>query len=104
MRALLVLLMCMTAVDAAVACDLDSMIGWTLIARKIVTGSIEKGVRKDDFEGCDFDRIIVFDDDTGVRCTGYSYTYSFRPTAYIWANGSSLKMCVNSSSFDVSRN
>jgi hypothetical protein len=38
---------------------------------------VDKGVRKDDFEGCDYDHIIVFDDNTGVRCTSYSYSYSY---------------------------
>src|SRR5262249_23871181 len=95
--------LCLTFLCPAFGCDLDNMIGWTLIARKTVAGRIDKGVREDDFEGCDFDRIIVFDDNTGVRCTSYSYTYSYRPTAYIWANGSSLKLWVEDTEFDVSR-
>src|SRR5947209_3082899 len=104
MRALFALGICMTIPIPAFACDdLDDLIGWTLIARKTIAGRIDKGVRKDDFERCDYDRIIVFDDNTGVRCTSYSYTYSYRPTAYVWANGSSLKMCVGSHSFSVSR-
>jgi hypothetical protein len=87
----------------SISCDLDSMVGWTLIARKTIEGRIDKGVRHDDFEGCEYDRIIVFTDNTGVRCTGYSYSYSYRPTAYIWANSYSLKMCVGSSSYSVAR-
>jgi hypothetical protein len=104
MRALLTLGMCFAVLSPALSCDLDNMVGWTLVARKTIAGRIDKGVRKDDFEGCEYDRIIVFDDNTGVRCTSYSYTYAYRPTAYIWGYGSSLKVCVGSSSFDVSRN
>lgn len=103
MRALLVLAICVMPSAALAGCDLDSLVGWTLIARKTIAGSIQDGQRKEDFEGCDFNRIIVFDDNTGVQCTGYSYTYSYRPTAYIWVNSSSLKMCVGSSEFAVSR-
>jgi hypothetical protein len=94
---------CLTMTTPAFACELDEMVGWTLIARKTIEGRIDKGVRKEDFEGCEYDRIIVFDDNTGVRCTSYSYHYSYRPTAYVWANGSALKMCVGSSWFGVSR-
>jgi hypothetical protein len=104
MRTLLALGICLTMPTLAfAACNLDSMVGWTLIARKTIAGRIDKGVRKDDFEGCDFDRIIVFDDNTGVLCTSYSYTYAYYPTAYVWARGSSLKMCVESDWHSVSR-
>lgn len=74
-----------------------------VIARKTIVGRIDKGVREDDFKGCDYDRIIVFDDNTGVRSTEYSYEYSYRPTAFVWANGGSLKMWVGSHSYSVSR-
>jgi hypothetical protein len=77
------------------------MVGWTLVAS--IARRIDKGVQKGEFEGCEYDRIIVFDDNTGVRCTSYSYSYAFRPTAYIWGRGSFLKMCVSGSSYDVSR-
>jgi len=60
MRASLTLGICFAFLSPALACDLDSMVGWTLIARKTVAGRIDKGVRKDDFEGCEYDRIIVW--------------------------------------------
>ena len=41
-------------------CELDDVVGYTLIAAKTIDGYIEKGQRKDGFEGCDYDRIIVF--------------------------------------------
>jgi hypothetical protein len=83
-------------------CKLDYLIGYTLIASKTIDGYVEQGKRKDDFEGCDFDRIIVFDDNTGVRCTSYSYSYSYRPTAYIFSHGRGLmKMCVEGEMYDI---
>src|SRR5580704_3615581 len=103
MRTILAFLICLTPVGALAGCDLDDMVGWTLIARKTIASTIDSdGHRRDDFEGCDFDRVVVFDDNTGVRCTTYSYTYSYRPKAYIWANGVSMKMCVGSREFSVS--
>jgi hypothetical protein len=59
--------------------DIADMVGWTLIARKTIVGRIDKGERKDDFQGCDWGRIIVFDDNTGVRCTGYGCIPTDRP-------------------------
>ena len=82
-------------------CDLDEVVGYTLIASKTIEGRIDNGKREDDFEGCDFDRIIVFSDNTGVRCTSYDYSYSYRPDAYIFSDGNSMKMCVDGDFYEV---
>jgi len=88
--------------QARAECDLSELIGYTLLAQKTISGYIQDGKRGDDFEGCDFDRTIVFDDNTGVRCMTFSYTYSFRPDAYIFASGpGSMKMCVDNELYDV---
>ena len=92
----------MTSVQAFAECELQQLIGYTLVGSKTIGGYLEKGKRSDDFEGCDFGRMIVFDDNTGVRCTSYSYSYSYRPTAYIFSLGrSALKMCVEGELYDV---
>lgn len=94
--------LCAFSTAALGDCDLDDLVGYTLIASKTIDGYIEHGKRNDDFEGCDFDRIIVFDDNTGVRCTGYNYSYSYRPTAYIFSQGrGSMKMCVEDELYDI---
>jgi hypothetical protein len=88
--------------DAMAECDLSDLIGYTIVARKTVAGYIEKGKRKPDFEGCDFDRIIVFDDNTGVRCATYSYSYFYRPDAFIFSRGAGLmKMCIEGELYDI---
>ena len=86
---------------ALAECDLDDVVGYTLLASKTIEGRIDEGQREDDFEGCDFDRIIVFTDGTGVRCATYSYSYAYRPDAYIFSNGISMKMCVDDEYYDV---
>src|SRR5262245_18909396 len=91
-----------TAASAWAECSLDQFVGYTLVARKTVAGYIQDGKRGDSFEGCEFGRIIVFDDNTGVACDTYSYSYSYRPTAYIWASKYSLKLCVGGSTYSVS--
>jgi len=82
-------------------CNLDSVVGYTLVAAKYVAGYIENGERKDDFEGCNFDRIIVFDDNTGAKCVGYSYTYAYRPEAYIFILGNNIKACIEDEMYDL---
>jgi hypothetical protein len=89
------------ATPADAECDLDTLVGYTLVAAKYIAGRIDNDGQKDDFEGCDFDRIIVFDDNTGVRCITYSYSYSFHPKAYVFSNNSSMKMCVQDQLYDV---
>ena len=86
---------------ALAECDLSELLGYTLIAQKTIDGYIENGKRSDDFEGCDFDRIIVFDDNTGVRCMTYSYSYAYRPEASIFANGAVMEMCVDGELYNV---
>jgi hypothetical protein len=85
------------------SCSLERLIGYTLVAAKTVQSHIDKGIKKDDFEGCDYDRIIVFEDDTGVKCASYSYTYSYRPKAYIFVSNRDIKICVNDELFDASQ-
>jgi hypothetical protein len=84
-------------------CDLDEVIGYTLAAKKTISGRIEQdGTRNNDYQGCTFGRIIVFNDNTGVRCATYTYTLAFSPTAYLFVSGASIKMCVESSWVSVS--
>jgi hypothetical protein len=46
MREFLVCTICVLIVTPSIACDLDYMIGWTLIARKTIAGRIDKGIKK----------------------------------------------------------
>lgn len=57
------------------AFDFFGMEGWTIAAVTQVEG---------DFEGCDFDRSIRFDNGWRLTCGGFSYTYSYRPDAVIF--------------------
>jgi len=67
------------AVDAS---DFSGMEGWTVAAVTTVSG---------DFEGCDFDRPIKFDNGWTLTCSGYSYSYAYRPDAVIFAKRFELR-------------
>lgn len=89
---------------AMAECDLGELIGYTLIASKTVVATIkEGGQRVDQFDGYNFGWIVVFEDNTGVACTGYNYHYAYRPKAYIFGYGTSLMMCLDSNLYQVAR-
>jgi hypothetical protein len=66
-----------------------------------VVALIDDDQREDKFSGCKYGRVIVFEDNTGVRCTDYNYHYAYRPDAYIFVNSSSIKLCIDSDWFDA---
>ena len=51
------------------------MQGWTVAAVTQVDG---------EFEGCDFDRRIIFSNRWVLTCDTYSYSYAYRPDAVIF--------------------
>lgn len=72
------------------------LIGYTILDIKIINGT---------FEGCDFDKKIIFTDNTYVTCMGYGYTYSYMPEAIILGKNYKgtlfLKMYVDGELYDV---
>lgn len=71
--------------------DLENLIGYSVIASKTVDG---------DFEGCDYDKVIVFTDGTALSCDEYSYTYTYRPKVIILAKDrQNIRMVVGDKVF-----
>jgi hypothetical protein len=85
------------------ACDLSKVVGYTLVAKKTVVEFIEDGKRESGFKGCAYGRILVFEDNTGVQCADYDYNYAYRPDAYIFMRGSSIRICVDNYLYDANR-
>ena len=86
---------------------MSQFVGYTLVAQKTIVRFLEddpgrgRSLRQDGFEGCNFNRIIVFEDNTGVRCTGYGYQYAYRPTAQLFVSANSIKMCVEGTVYEM---
>lgn len=99
--ALLLAASCMIASAPAQACDLDDVIGWTIVTKKTAISYIEDGEEEDGYIGCTYDRILVFSDGTGAACATYSYDYAYRPDAYIFSNGYRLKACIDDEIVDL---
>ena len=102
MRALCsVISLLLLTVPCAASCNLDNAIGYTLVAKKRVVGFVENDKRENSFSGCRYGRILLFEDHTGVRCTGYTYHYATRPTAYIFDNSYYIKLCIDGFWFEA---
>lgn len=84
MKRILPALLLATAISARAfdASDFSGMEGWTIAAVTQVRG---------EFEGCDFDRTIRFDNGWRLTCSEYSYSYSYRPDAVIFAKTIQLR-------------
>jgi hypothetical protein len=67
------------AIDAS---DFSGLEGWTVAAVTNV---------RDDFEGCDFDKRIRFDNGWTLTCSEYSYSYAYRPDAVIFVKSIELR-------------
>lgn len=94
--------LCSLLVSApAQACDLDGLVGWTLIAKKTVVAYVEDGVKEDGYQGCSYGRILVFSDGTGASCATYNYNYAYRPNAYVFSDGYSFKACIDDEMVDL---
>jgi hypothetical protein len=78
------------------------LIGFKVVDVKTIVGyQDEDGSSGEDFKGCQYNRIILFEDNKILTCIAYSYTYSYRPDAVLFTNGSSWKMLVDGEIFDM---
>jgi hypothetical protein len=86
-------------------CDLNGVVGYQILFGKPIDGYIQGGVRRKGYEGCEPDRVLVFADNTGVRCKEVVRQHTEEmPTAYLFArnNVGDMKLCVEGDLFDVS--
>ena len=64
--------------STVVAGDLGEYVGYTIAAKKTIAGYQDQdGKRESSFVGCNFGRKIIFDDQTFLTCSSYSYTYAY---------------------------
>lgn len=92
-----------SSVKADLVWELDRLVGYTIVEKKTIKGYLDKDKKiKEEFNGCEYDRIIVFTDNTVLKCRSYSYSYSYRPDAIILSSGYSIKMVVGNDIYDMS--
>lgn len=91
------LLVLATGMRPAMAeCDLGEVVGYQLMFGKFIESYIEDGKRHPGFDGCATDRVLVFTDNTGLRCKETLIQHAERPRGYLFArNAGDLKLCVD---------
>tara|TARA_B100000749_G_C18261203_1_gene396450 strand:- start:83 stop:454 length:372 start_codon:yes stop_codon:yes gene_type:complete len=90
---------------ASAGCRLDvsKYVGWTIVYDGTVTGYIDPdGSRSDDFEGCEYDRVLLVDYNKAVTCREYNYTYSYMPDIVILTRGNRAIACIDNEEMDIS--
>lgn len=90
------------APSAQARCALDSVVGYTLVQSKTIEAFIEGGQKTRGYQGCQPGRVLVFTDNTGVRCKGLSVQKLDIPKAFLFAKTQTdLKLCVGDEMLDV---
>lgn len=81
---------------SALASDLEDLAkdGYAVIDETTVKGY--------DFEGCEYDRVIAFNNGLKFQCSEYSYHYSYNPEVYILkhAQYDSYKVIIDDEEFE----
>ena len=87
---------------ALALCDLSQVVGYTLVSGKTIGGYVEDGKRVAGFAGCTRDRVLVFTDNTGVRCKETFVHSANVPKAYLFAKSANdMKLCVDDDMYEV---
>lgn len=87
---------------ALVDSKFNELEGYTIIATPTIVGWYdESGHKGDAFEGCDYGRTIVFDNNKILTCRSYRYHYAYRPKATLLSNGGSYKMIVGEDVYNM---
>jgi hypothetical protein len=82
--------------------DISNFVGYQIIHSGTVTGYIDdNGQEEDSFEGCDYGRILIVDYNLQVTCSGYGYSYAYRPDIVILSGPDGAKACINDQMYDV---
>jgi len=94
----------MASRPAMAECDLSALVGYTLVFSKTIDAYMLDGKRFRGFQGCTRDRVLVFHDNTGVRCKETFLQTGDFPRAFLFARGpNDMKLCVDSYIYEVAQ-
>jgi hypothetical protein len=95
------LLASVTANSALVNIDFQ-LVGYRIHSIKLIKGYIgHDGRLVKEFTGCEYDRTIIFDDNTSLKCAFNMYGYGYIPEVVIFTSPLGIKMLVNSIMYDM---
>ena len=99
-----IMVLALSSHSALALCDLGQVVGYTLVFGKTIEGYVEDGKRVHGFAGCTRDRVLVFTDNTGVRCKETFVHTASVPKAYLFArNANDMKLCVDDDIYEVAQ-
>jgi len=86
--------------------QLEDLIGYEVESVKSVAGWIDEAAGKvgneDDWEGCRYNRTIIFSDATSVECVSYHHSSAWGPQkAVIFKKYSGRILCIDDQLIDV---
>ena len=88
----------------AAGCDLSRVIGYTLVAQKTIEAYVESGKRTRGFVGCAPERVLIFTDNTALRCQSRGVQVMTLPHAWLFARTQTdIKLCVGDDMYDMAR-
>ncbi len=99
---LMVALAYIVGAEAGCEVDISEYVGWQIQSSGTVTGYIdEKGEEIDEFEGCDYGRVLIIDYSSTVTCEDYGYSYAYMPDIVIMSNGPRSEACIDGDMYDI---
>jgi hypothetical protein len=102
MKAVVLMLSCLTC-SIVFAVDLGRYVWYTIAGKKTIAGfQDEDGKHDTSFEGCNYGRKILFDDQTYLTCTSCGYSYAYRPEAILLVRSGTWVMLVGENSYQMS--
>jgi hypothetical protein len=92
-----------TAAFADLATKLNKFNGYTIVGSETIVGWYDKnsGKKGDSFEGCEYGRVIIFENNKALTCAEYGYHYAYRPTAVILSKNGFFKMVVDDEVYEM---
>lgn len=99
----LVALLISTSASADCDVDVSDFVGWTIAFSGTVTGYVtEDGGVEASFEGCEYGRKLIVDEEFVVTCEDDQYDYSYRPDIVILSNGYRRMACIEDNIYELS--
>ena len=89
---------------SVIACEIDvsDYVGYQIIYSGTVTGYIDgNGQKKNSFEGCEYERVLIVDYNKQIICAEYSYSYAYNPDIVVLANNFGRVACIDDDVYDI---
>ncbi|MDF2233055.1 hypothetical protein P2H44_10880 [Albimonas sp. CAU 1670] len=74
--------------------NVAEFVGWQIIYRGTLSGTVDPSGRSETFQGCVPGRILLLDEDRSVVCTGAGLGAGWRPDVVVLSDGRRMVACI----------